>query len=254
MAIGGLLFCVIVVQNHATCFVAVQLYLKYAPEGRGLGGQLSVGNATNAIILNATIINNTTDPITITSTNTTLATSTMIRAGVLNPVLLCIFVLFVLSIASFVYWMDRKYLHTFISTETGPEFVVSEYRAATTDEQRADAFTNHQSYLSEIHDELKDWLRDNWEDWMANRPEWLTDAVIETIDDVFIPEAEVDRLMAEGGGKRRRSSAFGIVNGGGGEDGANRRSSFFGIELEEGGGRSKVAPITDATGGGQEVQ
>jgi len=57
--------------------------------------------------------------------------------------------------------------------------------------------------------------------------DWLTDTVIGTIDDKYLPMAAVDRLNVEGGGKRRRSSVFGTEVGGGR------------------GGGSKVAPTNE---------
>ena len=48
-----------------------------------------------------------------------------------------------------------------------------------------------------------------WEDWMTDRPEWLTDNVISTIPDEYLKKTEVKRPEKEEGGKTRRSSAFG---------------------------------------------
>jgi len=146
----------------------------------------------------------------------------------------------ILSAATLAYWVDKKYLHSFISLETGPKFRTNQYHAATTDEQRLTIFGVHPTYRLSVEEELKVLIRGNWADWMANRPDWLTDDVIGYIDDEYIPLAEVDRLKEEGGGKRRRSSAFGFEAG----SGERRKRSVLGLDIGVGvgGRRSKVAP------------
>ena len=125
------------------------------------------------------------------------------------PTLIGLFVIFLLSVAAFVFFMDWDYLRTFVTTTTGPEQAADEFRKATTDEQKVSYCKTHLTYCESFSDELEALVKENWADWMANRPVWLTDTVIGTIADKYIPKAAVDILKVEGGGKRRRSSAFG---------------------------------------------
>jgi len=227
---GGVLFTVIVFQTQVSCFVAAFLYLKYYQEAEVVINIVSNSTNTTDIIFNITnatdTIHNIVDPTNFT--NTTIATNiinlanntaaslaaTKLPADVLWPLLIGLFALSFLSAAMLACWIDKKYLHTFTSTETGAQYAAKFYNLATTDQQRIAAiFNKHPSYYYDFKDELKEFVSDNWADWMANRPDWLTDDVIGYIDDEYLPHAEVDRLKEEGGGERRRSSVFGVEAG-----------------------------------------
>ena len=92
---------------------------------------------------------------------------------------------------------------------TGPQYSTLKFKEATTDEQRIERFSTHPSYYEDLKVQLQELIDEKWEDWMADRQEWLTDNVISTIPDEYLKKTEVKRLEKEGGGKRRRSSAFG---------------------------------------------
>ena len=192
--VGGVLFVIVVVQNQTACIVAVQLYLKYYQEQIQVAAIDIIGATTNTTI-------------------PAVYTDTKVEASMLWLNLSCLFALFVLSAAALVYFMDRNYLHTFVTTDTGPERAVKKYLGSTTDEQRMGIFYVHPSYRTKAHDELEALVGDNWANWMVNRPDWLTDGLIGSIEDKYIPVAEVKRLEKEGGGKRRRSSAFAGMGG-----------------------------------------
>ena len=68
-----------------------------------------------------------------------------------------------------------------------------------------------------FEEDLKRLISENWKDWMADRPEWLTDNVIASVPDEYLPKKEVKRLKEGWGGERRKSSVLGIemANGGG---------------------------------------
>jgi hypothetical protein len=121
---------------------------------------------------------------------------------------------FLVSVLAFVLLMDRKYLGTFLTTATGPQSTADKFHLATTDEQRVSIMKYHPYYYAGVEVELKALIADNWEEWMLNRPEWLTESVIATIPDDFLPEKEVEKLIKLGAGKRRRSSAGDVFNGG----------------------------------------
>jgi len=252
---GGVLFLGLIVQNQAACFVAAVLYFKYYQEAE-IVVDIIHNNSTSTTdifkIINATDIiwsivdlnnfTNTADIIDLSNTTVTTFTNTKIEGGMLWPGLIGLLALNILSAATLAYWVDKKYLHTFTSTETGPHYLALQYHAATTDEQRVGAFNKHPSYYCDFKDDLKEFVVGNWADWMANRPDWLTDDLIGYIGDEYIPPAEVGRLNEVGGGKRRRSSAFGVEAGGG----ERRKSSVLGVDIGVGGGRrSKVAPINE---------
>jgi hypothetical protein len=146
--------------------------------------------------------------------------------------LFALLAMFVISVTAFFTLIDRNYLHTFTTTMTAPQYCVSFFREATTDEQRIDVFTQHPTYYSSIENEVVAFVGDNWNTWQAERPDWFTEAVISTIDDRFIAAAELAKLNIAAGGQRRRNSFAGLGEG--------RRRSSLGSE-----GRASVAPTPD---------
>ena len=135
----------------------------------------------------------------------------ILPASELWTVLFSLLGLFVASVLAFVLLMDRKYLRTFVTTTTGPQFAAERFHVATTDEQRLNTFKYHPYYYTAIEKELKALLAENWEDWMANKPDWMTERIIATIPDKFLPEREVAKLnKLSAGGKRRRNSFSGM--------------------------------------------
>jgi len=183
--IGGMQFTFLFMLNQASCFFAAMIYLKCYDGGEGdeVGGNRKI----NAEVLWAGLL------------------------GLLG--------LFLVSSLAFIGLMDRKYLHTFFSRTTGPQYAVKQYKEVyTTGIQRVAAFDQHPKYYEGVKDAMQELIDEKWEDWMADRPEWLTDNVIASIPDDYLPKPEVKRLEEEGYEKRRRSSAFGGM--GRGERGA----------------------------------
>ena len=176
--IGGLQFSLLIVQNQAMCLVAGWIYLMYY-DGANEGDDDEVGG------------------------NGKLEAETL-WAGLLG-----LLGLFLVSVLAFISLMDSNYLHTFFSWTTGPQYAVMQYQGCTTDLQRVAAFDQHPSYYAGVRDAMHELIDENWDVWMKDRPVWLTDNVIASIPDDYLPKLEVKRFEAEGGGKRRRSSAFG---------------------------------------------
>ena len=145
--VGGILFMGTVMQNQVGCFVAAKLYIEYYD-----------GEVDNKLEENG------------------------LWAGLIG---LCC--LFVVSSLSFFGLINKDYLHTFFGTMTGPKFAVELYHSFTTDMHRVTSFDQHPTYYGGMKEELKELLEENWEDWMQDRPEWLTDRVIADIPDEFLP-------------------------------------------------------------------
>ena len=99
--------------------------------------------------------------------------------------------LFLVSVFVFVALMDRKYLGTFMNSTTGPQQAVEMYHTFTSDERRVETFDQHPKYYEGVKVELKALIDENWVEWMESRPEWLTDAVIESIPDEYLRVAPV---------------------------------------------------------------
>jgi len=113
-----------------------------------------------------------------------------------------------LSFGGFLSCMEKRYLKTFFSVETGSQFVCNLFHNAKKDEEKFDVFGNHSSFFMSIGSEIKEWLKDNWGKWMEEKPEWFNERAIDMIPTVLLPEIYLCTL--EGGGAKRRRSSISI--------------------------------------------
>ena len=97
--------------------------------------------------------------------------------------------------------IDLAYLHTFFSTQTPQQFVISNFKNRDSDYGKFDAAFDNEIGLSRpIHGEIKQWIKENIQQWRDETPAWFK---VELIPDEFLP---VEIYEAEGGARRRRSS------------------------------------------------
>jgi len=221
---GGLLFCILILQNQVCCFVIAYAYLNWSGDTGDVGvfNKTKIMDTTDLDFLNAT---NATDIVNLSNNNTDTAVSPSNKtpSGVLWSFLSSLLLLFYLSLTAFIVLIEKKYLYTFVSTGTGPGFAVGVYHSSTTDETKMDIFSHHPVYYESISEELKVYVNQNWDEWIKDMPEWFNANLICNIPDEYIPAAEVTRLDRESvGGRRRKSSVadamgFGGTGGGGGE-------------------------------------
>lgn len=165
---GGLYFSLSIFISHASCFVAAHLYIN----------------------VRAQTASSSSEPEKFSDVE-------------LWAVLVAVELLFILSLSFYLLKINRKYVKTFLSTMTGKQYCVYNYRRAKVDRWKMDIFSNHPSYYASIRDEIKAWIDGAWEIWHEERPEWFTAQAIATIPDDFIPTAVLVKLHARG---RRKSS------------------------------------------------
>ena len=79
--------------------------------------------------------------------------------------------------AIFIGAMTTKYKKTFFSTETANTFVAKRFRDALSDKAKVHVFACHPSYYASIRDEVEHWVRENFEDWLEDQPDWFTERV-----------------------------------------------------------------------------
>jgi hypothetical protein len=124
--------------------------------------------------------------------------------GSLSASWLCVF-------AAFLMLMERPFLGTFTSTQTGYAWVQSRFLANDADLARSRIFgANRKQWLS-IRPDVKDWTIENWERWEDEKPPFFTDAWKAGVDDDMIPAESLRRM--NGGGSARRRSSLGDVLG-----------------------------------------
>jgi hypothetical protein len=111
----------------------------------------------------------------------------------------------IFSFICFLLLMKPAYRSTFISTQTGHDWVKEKFIHGDTDESKAWTLgCNKQQWLS-IRPDVKAWTMGNWERWEDEKPAWYNDAFRASVADDMIPPASL-RRMNMGGESRRRSS------------------------------------------------
>ena len=124
--------------------------------------------------------------------------------GAMNTVtiiLVCSSIAWLLMNIAFFCTIDLAYLHTFFSTQTPQQFVISNFKNRDSDYGKFDAAFDNEIGLSRpIHGEIKQWIKENIQQWRDETPAWFK---VEVIPDEFLP---VEIYEAEGGARRRRSS------------------------------------------------
>jgi hypothetical protein len=95
---------------------------------------------------------------------------------------------FVLFFAIFIAMINKKCVRTFFSPMTGKQFNHQRFREASSDRAKFFIFTNHPSYYGSIKGEVKEWVRENWDIWNEERPEWFTERLKARVPNDMIPE------------------------------------------------------------------
>ncbi len=100
--------------------------------------------------------------------------------------------------------IERKYVRTFFSTQTGGEFVMRHFLDNDgNDELRAEVFYNNQELWRPIRLQVQAWLRLRFRTWRRTKPAWFTDALVACIPTDMLRVRDAKRLSAQAPGGRR---------------------------------------------------
>ena len=84
--------------------------------------------------------------------------------------------------------MERKYVRTFFSIETGGEFMMNHFLDnAGNDELRARIFYHNQALWQPIRPQVATWLRARFEIWKRDKPAWFTEVLRRSIPADMLP-------------------------------------------------------------------
>jgi hypothetical protein len=173
--------------------------------------------------------------------------------GIASFIVIYIILITTMCLAFFFFNIERKYLHTFWSTQRSKDFSMAKFLEGKSDATKFKVFTNSRHHWVSIERELKNWVKLNWAKWVEEKPEWFTD-----VNKALVP---VEFIPADGDARKRESvrRASVDVEAEGGLAGALRasirRASFGGADggdiIGVGGGKAKVSsvvPIEDEDG------
>jgi hypothetical protein len=110
----------------------------------------------------------------------------------------------IVSFGALLLTIERKYVRTFFSTQTGGEYVMSHFLDNDgNDELRADVFYHNQELWRPIRPQVQAWLRSRFKTWRRTKPAWFTDALVACIPTDMLPLRDAKRLSAQAPGGRR---------------------------------------------------
>ena len=142
----------------------------------------------------------------LSETTTLDATSGALSSTVIYSSIVAITLLWLLSFSAFLLSIDRRYLHTFFSIQTGKDSTMGYFLNNESDEIKALIFKENLRLWTKIRPQVKTWVADNWKRWNEEKPSWFTAKLVEKIPDDMIPSDDLERIRA--GGKRRKSSVL----------------------------------------------
>jgi hypothetical protein len=106
----------------------------------------------------------------------------------------------------FLLLINRKYLETFVSLETGRERVIRNFRDSEgNDEARCAIFDMNVRIWMPIREEVKLWVNSKYHEWDQERPSWFTNGLVAKIPDDMLPVRKL--VAAEGEAQQKRSRA-----------------------------------------------
>ena len=156
-------------------------------------------------------------------------------------------------LAVFFWNIERKYLHTFWSTQKSKEYGMAFFLEGNSDKVKFKVLQNSRHQWVSIEGEIKKWVETNWAQWEEEQPDWFTDW-----RKALVP---VDFIPADGDARRResvrRASVDAEAEGGlaGALTASIRRASVGGADggdiIGIGGGKAKVSsvvPLEDEVG------
>jgi hypothetical protein len=94
----------------------------------------------------------------------------------------------------FLLLMNRGYVSTFFSTQTGYAWVQSYFVNGQTDEKKKQIHEFNKKQWMSIRPDVKAWTLENWERWEEEKPAWFNDAWMRMVEDDMIPPASLRKL------------------------------------------------------------
>ena len=102
--------------------------------------------------------------------------------------------------------INKEYIGTFFSTQTGNEWMQNKFLKGETDQIKAGILNSNAHCWKSILPQVRVCLLENWDRWEDEKPEWFDEVFMSWVDDDMMPPEALRRLRLKGGGERRRSS------------------------------------------------
>ena len=171
--------------SQASVFVCAYLYLAFYEED----------------------VNETEPDIAADNLSVVNATATKLTQEQLQMSVGILFAIFGGSFALFLAKIERKYVKTFFSTETGHARAKRFFLEGKDDYTKTRILKFCRYQWTSIRPQVAEWLDSNWDKWEREKPDWFNVVFIASIDDDIMPARALvkEKLKAEGGSRRRSS-------------------------------------------------
>ena len=189
--IGGLYFSANLLLSQVSVVACALLYHLYYEDDAG-DAHLNLENSLGA-----------------TSANSTAEVAAKLTEVQLKGSLGSLFTIFLISFTLFMLKIERKYVKTFFSTQTGKARAMRNFQEGSnaSDYSKSLIFQCSKYQWMSIRPQVAQWLDQNWDEWEREKPEWFNALFIDSVDDDIMPARVLARLKQEAdGGIRRRSS------------------------------------------------
>jgi hypothetical protein len=110
----------------------------------------------------------------------------------------------------FFFNIEKKYWHTFWSTQRSKDIYMTYFLEGENDAMKIKVFESSRHQWVSIEGNIKKWVEMNWAKWEDEQPEWFTDVIKATVPVDFIP-ADRDARRRE---SVRRASVDAEAEGG----------------------------------------
>ena len=107
--------------------------------------------------------------------------------------------------------MKKRYRRTFFGTTSGKQLTMDYFLRGEGDETKAVLLASNKKQWAGIRDLVKEWVREGWWRWEANRPEWFTESWIAKVPPDMIPSEAKQAAKDIRANARRRSSLGALV-------------------------------------------
>lgn len=112
------------------------------------------------------------------------ATSARVIWGLMGGLELAFIAFFTIFMAT----TNKRHRWTFFSTITAKQFRVNAFRDAKSDQMKMNILKFHPSYFASIRGEVKEWVKERFDTWVEEKPEWFTERVEKKIPIDMIPK------------------------------------------------------------------
>ena len=115
--------------------------------------------------------------------------------------------IFLISFTLFMLKMERKYVWTFFSTETGHGKAKRLFRTGKTDFEKSLITTNNKRLWTSIQGEVAEWLDLNWDRWERDKPDWFNTLFIASVDEDILPRRVRTRFKQDKEREERKQTS-----------------------------------------------